>query len=150
MGWGIPGLTIGGYDVSLYFVRGVVALTIYTSAFVCEALRSGFNAVPLGQAEAARSVGMGFGQVMRHVVLPQAFRASIPPLANVQIALAKNTSVAFVFGIFEATARMRFFINNNVSDRVPIFITFAVGYVIIVELVSLAANRLEHRVRVAR
>jgi glutamate transport system permease protein len=93
---------------------------------------------------------MGFGQVMRHVVLPQAFRASIPPLANVQIALAKNTSVAFVFGIFEATARMRFFINNNVSDRVPIFITFAVGYVIIVELVSLAANRLEHRVRVAR
>ena len=150
IGWGIPGFSIGGYDVSGYFVRGTIALTVYTSAFVCEALRAGINAVPLGQAEAARSVGMDFGQVMRNVVLPQAFRASLPPLTSVQIALAKNTSVAFVFGIFEATARMRFFINNNVSDRIPIFLTFAVGYVIIVELVSLGANRLERRVRVAR
>jgi glutamate transport system permease protein len=150
MGWAIPGVSIAGLDVSNYFVRGVVALTIYTSAFVCEAVRSGVNAVPLGQAEAARSIGMDFGQVMRNVVLPQALRATIPPLANVQIALAKNTSVAFIFGVFEATARMRFFINNNVSDRIPIFLTFAVGYIIIVELVSFGANRLERRVRVAR
>jgi glutamate transport system permease protein len=150
IGWGIPGLSIGGYDISGYFVRGVVALSLYTSAFVCEAVRSGINAVPLGQAEAARSVGMAFGQVMRNVVLPQALRASLPPLTSVQIALAKNTSVAFVFGIAEATFRMRFFINNNVSDRLPIFITFAIGYVIIVEVVSFAGNRLERRIRVAR
>ena len=150
MGWRIPGVSIGGLDVSNYFVRGVVALTVYTSAFVCEAVRSGVNAVPLGQAEAARSIGMDFGQVMRNVVLPQALRATIPPLANVQIALAKNTSVAFIFGVFEATARMRFFLNNNVSDRIPIFLTFAACYIIIVELVSFGANRLERRVRVAR
>jgi glutamate transport system permease protein len=87
---------------------------------------------------------------MRNVVLPQALRASLPPLTSVQIALAKNTSVAFVFGIAEATFRMRFFINNNVSDRLPIFITFAIGYVIIVEVVSFAGNRLERRIRVAR
>ena len=150
IGWKLGGISIGGLDVSNYFVRGVVALTVYTSAFVCEAVRSGINAVPLGQAEAARSVGMDFGQVMRNVVLPQALRATIPPLTSVQIALAKNTSVAFVFGVFEATARMRFFINNNVSDRIPIFLTFALGYVIIVELVSFGASRLERRVRVAR
>lgn len=150
IGWKIPGMSIGGLEISNYFVRGVVALTVYTAAFVCEAVRSGINAVPLGQAEAARSIGMDFGQVMRNVVLPQALRATIPPLTSVQIALAKNTSVAFVFGVFEATARMRFFINNNVSDRIPIFLTFALGYVIIVELVSFGSSRLERRVRVAR
>lgn len=150
MDWNIPGLRIGSWEVSSYFVKGVVALTIYTAAFVCEALRSGINSVPLGQAEAARSVGMDFGQVMRNVVLPQAFRASLPPLTSVQIALVKNTSVAFVFGIFEATARMRYFTNNNADDRLLIFLTFAIGYVIIVELVSFASIRQERRWRVAR
>lgn len=150
IGWSIPGISIGGFDVSNYFVRGVVALTLYTSSFVCEALRSGINSVPLGQAEAARSVGMGFGQVMRNVILPQAYRASLPPLASVQIALVKNTSVAAVFGIFEATARMRYFINNDVTARNEIFLLFAVGYIIIVEIVSFASNRLERRVRTAR
>ena len=150
MGWNLPGITIGPWDVSNYFVKGIVALTIYTSAFVCEALRSGINSVSLGQAEAARSVGMPFGGVMRHVVLPQAFRASLPPMASVQIALVKNTSVAAVFGIFEATARMDYFSNNNADSRTLIFLTFAVGYIIIVEVVSFGSNRLERRWRVAR
>ena len=150
MDWGIPGLTIGSFEVSSYFLRGVVALTLYTSAFVCEALRSGINSVPVGQAEAARSVGMDFSAVMRSVVLPQAFRASLPPLASVQIALVKNTSVAFVFGIMEATARMRYFTNNNADDRTLIFLTFAIGYIIIVELVSAGSAGLERRWRVAR
>jgi glutamate transport system permease protein len=150
IGWGLPGMSLGGFDVSNYFMRGIVALTLYTSPFVCEALRSGINSVPLGQAEAARSVGMDFGQVMRSVVLPQAYRASLPPLASVQIALVKNTSVAAVFGLFEATARMRYFINNDVTARDQIFLLFAVGYIIIVEVVSFGSNRLERRVRTAR
>ena len=57
-------------------------------------MRSGVNAVPLGQAEAARAIGLPFSGVMRQVVLPQAFRASVPPLASILIALLKNTSVA--------------------------------------------------------
>ncbi len=150
IGWSIPGVSIGSFDVSNYFVRGIIALTLYTSSFVCEALRSGINSVPLGQAEAARSVGMSFGQVMRNVVLPQAYRASLPPLASVQIALVKNTSVAAVFGLFEATARMRFFINDDVGARNQIFLLFAAGYIIIVEVVSFGSNRLERRVRTAR
>ena len=93
---------------------------------------------------------MGFGDVMRHVILPQAFRASLPPMASVQIALVKNTSVAFVFGLFEATARMRYFTNNNADDRTLIFLVFAIGYIIIVEVVSFGSNRLERRWRVAR
>jgi glutamate transport system permease protein len=148
--WGIPDLHLGPLEVSNYFAQGLVALSVYPSSFVCEAVRSGINAVPLGQAEAARSVGMDFGQVMRSVVLPQAFRASIPPLASVQIALVKNTSVAAVFGIAEATFRMRYFTNNDVSARNQIFLMFAIGYVIIVEMVSFGSNRLERRVRTAR
>ena len=133
-----------------FLVKGVIALTIYTSAFVCEAVRSGINSVGLGQAEAARAIGLTFGGTMREVVLPQAFRATVPPLASVLIALAKNTSVAAAFGLMEATARMRFFTNNNADDRPLIFLTFAIGYIIVVEVMSAGAYGLERRWRVAR
>jgi glutamate transport system permease protein len=138
-------------DVRLPFLaKGVVALTVYTSAFVCEAMRSGVNAVPLGQAEASRAIGLTFGQSMGYVVLPQALRAVVPPLASVFIALAKNTSVAAGFGILEATARMRYFTNNNADARTWIFVTFALGYILIVELISSGALHLERRWKVAR
>ncbi|MCW2761537.1 MAG: amino acid transporter permease [Marmoricola sp.] len=137
-------------DINFDFLtKGVIALTIYTSTFVCEAIRSGINSVPLGQAEAARSIGLTFAGSMREVVLPQAFRATVPPLASVLIALLKNTSVGAAFGLLEATARMRFFVNNNADDRLLIFFTFAVGYVILVELLSFGASRVEHRWKVA-
>ena len=103
---------IGEFDFTAFYGAAVVSLTLYTSTFVCEALRSGVNAVPLGQAEAARAIGLPFGGVMTQVVLPQAFRASLPPLASVQIALIKNTSVAAVFGVAEATATMRGLLND--------------------------------------
>jgi glutamate transport system permease protein len=141
---------IGRFDFTAFFGAAVVSLTLYTSSFVCEALRSGVNAVPLGQAEAARAIGLPFAGVMSQVVLPQAFRASVPPLASVQIALIKNTSVAAVFGVAEATSQMRSFTNDFASQRLGIFIAFAVGYIVLVELFSLAANRVEHRWAVAR
>jgi len=138
-------------DIQLpFFVKGTLALTLYTSAFVCEAVRSGINSVPVGQAEAARANGLTFTQTMNHVVLPQALRAVVPPLASVMIALVKNTSVGAVFGLFEATARMRSFSNNNADDRALIFLTFALGYVIIVEAISAGALTFERRWRVAR
>ena len=140
---------IGDFDFTTFFGAAVVSLTLYTSSFVCEALRSGVNAVPLGQAEAARAVGLPFSGVMTQVVLPQAFRASLPPLASVQIALIKNTSVAAVFGVVEATSQMRSFTNDFPTQRVGIFVCFAAGYIVIVEVFSFLANRLERRWRVA-
>jgi glutamate transport system permease protein len=133
-----------------FLIKGVVALTLYTSAFVCEAIRSGINAVSLGQAEAARAVGLTFTQTMTQVILPQSFRAVVPPLASVLIALAKNTSVAAAFGLLEATARMRSLTNDNADQRTGIFICFAIGYIIIVEVMSAGAFSLERRWRVAR
>jgi glutamate transport system permease protein len=141
---------IGWFVTTPFLLKGVIAVSFYTSAFVCEALRSGVNAVPLGQAEAARAIGMTFGQSMQNVVLPQAFRAVVPPLVSVLIAMTKNTSIAAVFGLMEATGRMRFFTNNNADDRVLIFLTFAVGYVLLVELLSAGAIVLERRWAVAR
>jgi glutamate transport system permease protein len=139
---------VGEFRINNLFAACVAALTVYTSAFVCEALRSGVNAVPLGQAEAARAIGLPFGGTMTQVVLPQAFRAAIPPLASVQIALLKNTTVTGVFGVSEAFFRMRFFTNNEPGDRYGIFLTFALIFVVLVEVVSFLANRLERRWRV--
>jgi len=146
----IEEVQIGGWGVSDYFFRSVIALTLYTSAFVCEAMRSGVNAVPLGQAEAGRAIGLTFGQSMRLVVLPQAARATIPPTTSVMIALVKNTSVAAAFGMAEAVATMRALTNNNADERISIFLAFAIGYIVIVEVVSLSSYAIERKVRVAR
>jgi len=139
----------GQVFISAYFFRAALALTLYTSSFVCEAVRSGINSVSLGQAEAARAIGLTFGGTMTQVIVPQALRATVPPLTSVLIALLKNTSVAAAFGILEAAARMRYFTNRS-ADDLYIFLTFALGYVILVELVSAASLLLERRWKVAR
>ncbi|GEP33927.1 amino acid ABC transporter permease [Nocardioides szechwanensis] len=142
-------ITIGDVRLNNVFTACVVGLTVYTSAFVCEALRAGINAVPLGQAEAARAIGLPFGGVMRTVVLPQAIRAALPPMASVQIALLKNTTVAGALGVVEAFARMRGLTNDNAPERISLFIAFALIFVVLVEILSLFANRLERRWRIA-
>ena len=139
----------GQVFISAYFFRAALALTLYTSSFVCEAVRSGINSVPLGQAEAARAIGLPVGGTMTQVIVPQALRATVPPLTSVLIALLKNTSVAAAFGILEAAARMRYFTNRS-ADDLYIFLIFALGYVILVEIVSGASLLLERRWKVAR
>jgi len=143
--FGLPkfGITWG------YFWPNVIGLTLYTSSFVCEALRSGVNSVPLGQAEASRAIGLTFSQSMSTVLLPQAFRAVVPPVASVLIALTKNTSLASIFGLPELTARMKGLLNDHAGDLWWIFIGIALAYVLIVELISLVSGALERRWRVA-
>jgi glutamate transport system permease protein len=141
------------YDVNDYFnfffVAATVGMGLYTAAFVCEALRSGINSIPVGQAEAARSIGMTFGQSMTNVILPQAFRAVVPPLANTYIALAKNTSVALAAGVTEASFQMSKLRNNHTSDQWWIIATFALGYMVIVWSIAGLARLAERRARVA-
>ena len=143
--FGLPklGITWG------YFWPNIIALTLYTSCFVCEALRSGVNSIPLGQAEASRSLGMTFGQSMRAVILPQAFRAVVPPLASVLIALTKNTSLVAIFGLPDLTARMKDLLTDHASALLWIFFGIALAYVLIVEVISLIATMIERRWRVA-
>lgn len=142
-------IVIGDLRINNLFAACVVALTVYTSTFVCEAIRSGVNAVSLGQAEAARAIGLPFAGAMREVILPQAFRATVPPLASVQIALLKNTTVCGIFGVAEAFFRMKGFTNEAPGERAEIFLIFAFIFVVLVEMVSFVANRLERRWRIA-
>lgn len=147
-----PEFSLGDADLlsfNVFFVLATCALGVYTAAFICEALRSGVNAVALGQAEAARSIGMTFGQTLRLVILPQAFRAVIQPLANTLIAMTKNSSLAAGVGVAEAAFLMQKLINDNATQLWPIFIGFALGYVLIVAVIAGVAALLERKLRIA-
>jgi glutamate transport system permease protein len=123
------GITLGADNFeTINFRLAVLGLIAYTSAFVCEAIRSGINTVPVGQAEAARAIGLSFFQVLTLVVLPQAFRSVVGPLANVLIALTKNTTVAAAIGVAEAALLMKKMIENE-AQLLLISAVFAFGFV---------------------
>jgi glutamate transport system permease protein len=130
-------------------VFAVLALGCYTSAFICEALRSGINTVPAGQGEAARSLGMTFGQTLGSIVLPQAFRTVIPPVGSTLIALAKNSAIAGAFSVTELLGTYRT-LNELGYSIIWTFIWIALGYLIITLTISLLFHVLERRRGVAR
>ena len=136
--------------VDTAFRWGVIALSVYHAAFVCEALRSGVNTVPVGQAEAARSVGLTFGQNLRYVIRPQAFRGAITPLGNVLIALTKNTTVVAVIGVAEIAYLMATMIENSPDLIFAIFLTVALGFVILTLPLGLLTTWLGQRLVVRR
>jgi glutamate transport system permease protein len=127
----------------------IVGLSVYHAAFVCEALRSGVNTVDRGQAEAARAIGLTFPQSMREVILPQAFRGAIAPLGSVLIALIKNTTVASIIGVAEASGLMKTIIENETAS-VTVFLVFAIGFVILTLPVGLLFTSLSRRLAVKR
>lgn len=147
-----PELSLGEADLlnfNVFFMLATLALSMYTAAFVCEALRAGINTIPIGQAEAARSLGMTFGQSLTLVILPQAFRVVVPPLASTLIAMTKNSTLAAGVGVAESAFLMQKLINDNASSLWAIFIGFALGYVIIVAVISTVANVVERKLKVA-
>ena len=133
-------------------VLGILAIGIYTATYVAEVLRAGINTVPVGQAEAARAIGLPFGQVMTLVILPQAFRSVVPPMMSVFIALLKNTTVAAGFSIAELAA-LRSTVNDS-ADRpgnpMEVLLWVAVVFVALVMLMSWGQRYLENRWRIAR
>lgn len=131
------------------FRLAVLGLSVYTASFVCETVRSGVNTVPLGQAEAARSLGLTFGQNLRIIMLPQAFRAVIIPLGSVLIALTKNTTIASAIGVAEAALRMQELIENRAAVLV-IGVIFGAGFVVLTLPLGLFFGWLGKRLAVAR
>ena len=126
----------------------MLGFTLYTSAFVAESLRSGINTVSFGQAEAARSLGLSFGQIFSKIVFPQAIRAAIVPLGNTLIALTKNTTVASVIGVAEASLLMKEVIENHADQLWAIFGAFAIGFVILTLPMGLFLGYLSKRLAV--
>ncbi|MFE0346990.1 amino acid ABC transporter permease [Streptomyces griseoluteus] len=146
----IFGVTMGDEDFKIQGFRlAVLGLVAYTAAFVCEAIRSGINTVPLGQAEAARAIGLSFSQTLRLIVLPQALRSVIGPLANVLIALTKNTTVAAAIGVAEAATLMKKMIENE-AQTVAIGAVFALGFVVLTLPTGLLLGWLSKRLAVKR
>ncbi|MER7811396.1 MULTISPECIES: amino acid ABC transporter permease [Streptomyces] len=143
-------ISLGASDFKdINFRLAVLALVAYTSAFVCEALRSGINTVPVGQAEAARALGLSFTQVLRLIVLPQAFRSVVNPLANVLIALTKNTTVAAAIGVAEAAYLMKGMIEAE-AQLVLIAAVFAFGFVCLTLPTGLILGWVSKKVAVKR
>lgn len=132
------------------FWLSVLGFVLYTATFVCETLRSGFNTVPLGQAEAARSLGLPFIKVLGLIVLPQALRSVLGPLGSVLIALVKNTSIASAIGVAEAALLMKTEIESFADQIIWIFLIIAAGYMAITLAVGLLFGYLAKRLAVKR
>ena len=149
---GLPqiGFTPSLLGLNVFETLAILTLSIYTAAFVCEALRSGVNTVDAGQTEAARAIGMTFGQSLRMIVLPQASRNVIPPLASTYIAMLKNTAIAAAFGVTEATYQLSRMIEQTVTTAIVAFLAIAAGYVVLVWVISGIAALLERKVATSR
>jgi glutamate transport system permease protein len=145
--FGLPEL---GINRSFFFF-GVLGLVLYTSAFVSEAVRSGVNSVPAGQAEAARSIGLNFTQGLRYVVLPQALRTVVPPLGSVLIAMFKNSAVVGAFGVGgDLWSTGQTLTSARGYETLPVFIGVAVGYLAITLPAGALLQVIERRVAIAR
>lgn len=134
-----------------YYAFGLAALIIYTSAFVCEGLRAGINSVSTGQAEAARAIGLTFTQSLTQIVLPQAFRTSIPPVGSVIIAMIKNSAVVGAFGV----GRDLFSVGESLTSAqgyaaLPVLTGVAIGYLMITLPAGVGLGALERKVAIAR
>ncbi|GAA4613934.1 amino acid ABC transporter permease [Actinoallomurus liliacearum] len=132
-----------------FFWLAVIGMSIYTAAFVAESLRAGINTVPMGQAEAARAIGLTFTQSLRMVIMPQAFRAVIAPLGSVMIAMIKNTTVVLVASYYEAASLMKDMFEQY-GATLPIFVGFAVGFMCLTLPTGFFFNWLAKRMAVAR
>jgi glutamate transport system permease protein len=132
------------------FLGAVIALWVYTAPFVAVGLRAGNTGGPLGQAEAARSLGLNFSQTVVSIVMPQAMRMVVPPLINVFIALTKNTSVASGFRVVELVAVSKVLANQNGDQVVPLLAGIALFYLVITIPLGLAAGYIERKVAVLR
>ena len=134
-----------------FFWLAVTGLSLYTAAFVCESLRSGINTVPLGQAEAARALGLNFTQAAVQIILPQTFRDSVAPLGNTFIALLKNSTVAAAASVAtETSTMMSEMIEYHADQIVLIFLIFAFGYVILIIPIGMLTTYLSNKLAVRR
>jgi glutamate transport system permease protein len=134
-----------------YFRFFVIALSCYTGAFVCEALRAGVNAVSAGQAEAARSLGLTFSQNLRYVVLPQAWKYAIVPLGSVIIAMIKNSAIGNLVGVAGTlSATMDVLISQEALPIIPVFFGISAGYLLLTVPLGIVLDQVERRRAVAR
>ena len=126
------------------FVAGVAALSVFTGAYVAEIVRSGIEGVSKGQMEAARSLGMSHWQAMRHIVLPQAFRRALPPLAGQSINLIKDSSLVSIMALTDLTKAGREIVASTFSPF-EVWFTVALMYLLLTGALSIYVRKLERK-----
>ena len=124
---------------------GIVALTIFTGAYLAEIVRGGIQNIPPGQFEAAKSTGLSYWQTMRIIILPQALKQMIPAIVGQFIAIFKDTSLLYIIGVLELTFVAQGLNNREMIYSFEIFTSIAVLYFICCYVMSTYANRLERR-----
>jgi glutamate transport system permease protein len=131
------------------FTTSVVVIALYQGAYTAEAIRSGINAVPAGQGEAARALGLTFVQSLRLVVLPQALRTVVQPLGNIAIMTLMNTALAAAVGVVELTAAAN---RVNLAEAQPIwiFVTAGLAYMALSAVFGLVTGGLERKLAIQR
>ncbi|MCP2338987.1 amino acid ABC transporter permease [Actinomadura rupiterrae] len=131
------------------FTTSVVVISLYQGAYTAEAVRSGINAVPAGQGEAARALGLTFTQSLRLVVLPQGLRTVVQPLGNIAIMTLMNTAMAAAVGVVELTAAAN---RVNLAEATPIwiFVTAGLAYMALSGLFGLVTGALERKWAILR
>ncbi len=145
MFFGLPKLGIRFGPIT----TAIIVLSIYTGAFVGEVLRSGMNTVGVGQIEAGRAIGLPFVDLLRLVVLPQAFKATVAPLGSQLSALVRNSAVAYTISVLDIMGRSDRLI-TDLARPIPILIGAALAYYTLTIPLAFAINAVDRRVRVAR
>lgn len=141
-----------GVRIPFTYGRGSLALAIVASAYIAETIRSGIEAVPKGQMEAARSLGMSYSRAMATIVIPQAFRIIIPPMTNELVLLLKDTALISVIGVTAATKELTRFGREGVvsNANATLLIVAGIMYLVLTIPMTRLAGRLEKRAREAR
>jgi len=140
------GRFLTGTELTPEYAALLVALVIYTSAFIAEIVRAGIQAVPHGQLEAGRALGLSQAQLLERVVLPQALRVIIPPLGNQYLNLAKNSSLALGIG-FPDTFQVSYTIMNQSGQTITAFLMVMLFYLSMSLTISVVMNALNRRFR---
>jgi His/Glu/Gln/Arg/opine family amino acid ABC transporter permease subunit len=131
------------------FTAGAIALSLYTGAYVSEVLRAGVLTVPAGQVDAARSIGLDFVGTLRSVILPQAFRAVIPPLGNLFIAMIKNSAIAAAIGTTDLLYHGQV-LDGQTFATFEIYTGVLIGYLSLTLPSAALVHRLERRLAIKR
>ena len=143
VGYFVVPLLLPSLNVSTY-ASVAIALTINSSAYVSEVIRSGIQAVDKGQTEAARSLGLTRSQAMIKVVLPQAVKNILPALGNELIALVKDTSVAGFIAVFDLTQAFKLIGSSSYEFMIP-YLVLALFYLVIVGILTVIIKMIERR-----
>ncbi len=149
--WDVPALAgfnfAGGMTVIPEFVAMAIALSLYGAAYIAEIVRSGIRAVPAGQIDAARAIGLRPGQISRFVVIPQALRVILPPLGTQYIVLLKNTSLAAAIAYPDLMLVFAGTVLNQTGQPLEVMIVTMASYVLIGLVIAAAINLLNRRVQ---